>query len=231
MDRRVKYRPGGEHYGVWLVVHWKDTLTELALPADGRVPPVFKPYHVAVATVMIGRQQPLGRYELCENMSIGEGSVRTLLRRLADSGYITPEGRQGQKLTAEGASLFEDLTNDVPLGLFLNVGNLTVFKQSFANIVKGKAESVVDGIRQRDEAIIQGGAGNAGATTLVMKEGLLLMPPDDFNILSTYPEETLLITDSLRPEDGDAIVIGSSDDGNLAREVSMAAVMTLFEED
>ncbi|TFF92248.1 hypothetical protein EU545_01545 [Candidatus Thorarchaeota archaeon] len=212
-------------------MHWKDRLTELALPADGRVPPVFRPYHVAVAIVMIGRQQPLGRYELCENMSIGEGSVRTLLKRLTDNGYIEPEGRQGQKLTAEGASLFENLTDDVPLGLFLDVGNLTVFEHSFASIVRGKAEAVEDGIRQRDEAIIQGGAGQAGATTLVMREGLLLMPPDDFNVLSAYPEETLLVTDSLRPEDGDAIVIGSSDDRSLAREVSMAAVMTLFEED
>lgn len=212
-------------------MHWKDTLIELSEPADGRVPPVFKPYHAAVAVIMIGRRQPLGRYELCENMSVGEGSVRTLLKRLSESGHIAPEGRQGQILTNTGKNLFESIIQDIPLGLFLDVGKLTVFEHSFANIARDKAESVTDGIRQRDEAIIQGGAERAGATTLIMKNGLLVMPPDDFNILGAYPEETLLITESLKPQENDAIVIGSADDRNLAREVSMAAVMTLFEVD
>ena len=57
---------------------WKDNFIELSEPADGRVAPVFKSYHAAVALILIGREQPLGRYELCEKMSIGEGSVRTL---------------------------------------------------------------------------------------------------------------------------------------------------------
>ena len=37
--------------------------------------------------------------------------------------------------------------------------------------------------------------------------------------------------ESLRIEDNDAVVIGSAEDANLAREVSMAAVMTLFNGD
>jgi hypothetical protein len=45
-----------------------------------------------------------------------------------------------------------------------------------------------------------------------------------------YEPETLLIIESLRPEDGDVIVIGSANDPKLAREVAMASVMTLFDE-
>ncbi len=56
------------------------------------------------------------------------------------------------------------------------------------------------------------------------------MQPDDFHILLEYEAETVLIIESLRPEEGDVIVIGSADDSNLAREVTMAAVMTLFDE-
>ena len=56
------------------------------------------------------------------------------------------------------------------------------------------------------------------------------MPPDDFHILIAYEAETVLIIESLRPENNDVVVIGSADDPNLAREVSMAAVMTLFDE-
>ncbi|MBD3406691.1 MAG: hypothetical protein GF411_11300 [Candidatus Lokiarchaeota archaeon] len=210
---------------------WIHEINNIAEPADGRVAPSFRPYHVAVALIMIGRQQPLGRYELCSNLSIGEGSARTLLKRLSESDYITAEGKQGQKLTESGQKLFDAIVSDVPFGLFLEIPNLVVLEKAYANIVKGKAGQVTDGIRQRDEAIIQGGYGKAGATTLLFNDGLLVMPPDDFKVVLEYEAEALLIRESLRPENGDVIVIGSSDEANLAREISMAAVMTLFNED
>jgi DNA-binding PadR family transcriptional regulator len=209
-------------------VSWKEEFIKLSEPADGRVAPVFKPYHAAVALILIGREQPLGRYELCEKMSIGEGSVRTLLKRLSEADYIEAEGKQGQKLTSKGKSLFDRISQDVPLGLSLNVRRLVMYEYAFANLVKGQSSKITDGVRQRDEAIIQGGYDKAGASTLIQKDGGLVMPPDNFHILTTYEEETILIIDSLRPHDGDVIVIGSADDENLAREVSMAAVMTLF---
>ncbi|RDE11188.1 MAG: hypothetical protein C4K47_10490 [Candidatus Thorarchaeota archaeon] len=208
---------------------WKKELIRLAEPADGRVPHAFKAHHAAVAVIMIGRQQPLGRYELCDNLSIGEGSARTLLKRLTVAEYTTADGKQGQKLTRKGLALFDQITRDIPLGLFLDVPRLVMYDYAYANIVKDRAQNVSDGIRQRDEAIIQGGYGKAGATTLKYREGVLTMPPGNFDILSEYGDEVALVIDSVKPEDGDAIVIGSAVDSNLAREVSMAAVITLFE--
>jgi len=207
---------------------WKNEFIELAQPADGRVAPVFKPHHAAVALILIGREQPLGRYDLCEKMSIGEGSVRTLLKRLSEADYIEAVGKQGQTLTQKGKNLFEKVSKDVPIGLSLNIKPLVMYEFAYANLVKSALPKITDGIRQRDEAIIQGGYDSAGATTLIYKGGNLVMPPDDFHLLLKYEQETLLIFESLRPEDGDAIVIGSADNQNLAREVSMAAVMTLF---
>jgi predicted transcriptional regulator len=207
---------------------WKDEFIQLSQPADGRVAPAFKPYHAAVALVLIGREQPLGRYDLCEKMSIGEGSVRTLMKRLSEANLIEAEGKQGQTLTKNGQALFDRVTKDVPIGLELDVRSLVMYDFAFANLVKGRVNRITDGVRQRDEAIIQGGYDQAGATTLVQKEGSLVMPPDDFHILRAYEEETLLIIESLRTEDGDVVVIGSANELNLAREVAMAAVMTLF---
>jgi predicted transcriptional regulator len=210
---------------------WKDEFIKLSEPADGRVAPAFKPHQAAVALVMIGREQPLGRYELCDKMSIGEGSARTLLKRLTEADYIEPEGKQGQRLTQKGQELFDEIMKDVPIGLQLDVRKLVMYEYAYANLVKNKAAIVTDGVRQRDEAIIQGGYGKAGATTLIQRNIRLVMPPDDFHILVTYEAETILIIESLRPENNDVVVIGSADDPNLAREVSMAAVMTLFDGD
>jgi len=210
---------------------WNNELARLGDPADGRVAPAFRAHHAAVALIMIGRGQPLGRYELTHNMSIGEGSARTLLKRLTEADYITADRKQGQKLTHKGQALFERMMRDVPLGLFLEVPRLVTHRHAFANLVKARADKVSDGVRQRDEAIIQGGYHRAGSTTLVMKQGVLTMPPGDFNVMSEYGNEAALVVESLKPQDEDVMVIGSADDENLAREVSMAAVMTLFEED
>ncbi len=209
---------------------WKNEFIRLSEPADGRVAPAFKPHHAAVGLIMIGREQPLGRYELCEKMSIGEGSVRTLLKRLTEADYIEPEGKQGQRLTSKGQRLFNEISEDIPIGLMLNVRRLVMYEYAYANLVREKAAKVSDGVRQRDEAIIQGGYGKAGATTLIQRNIRLVMPPDDFHMLSTYEDETLLIIESLRPQNNDVVVIGSANDPSLAREVSMAAVMTLFDE-
>jgi len=210
-------------------VSWKEKFIRLVGAADGRVAPAFGPHHAAVALVMIGREQPLGRYELCQNLSVGEGSARTLLKRLTESRYISPEGKQGQRLTDRGQELFDEVSKEVPIGLFLDTPALVMHESAYANLVRNKGDEVKDGIRQRDEAIIQGGGyDSAGATTLVMRDGSIVMPPDDFQTLIDYERETLLILESLRPEENDVIIIGSADDPNLAREVSMAAVMTLF---
>jgi hypothetical protein len=209
-------------------VTWKNEFIKLAQPADGRVAPAFKPHHAAVALILIGREQPLGRYDLCEKMSIGEGSVRTLMKRFSEANLIEAEGKQGQTLTSHGQALFDSIMKEIPIGLELDVKKLVMYDFAFANLVKGKVNKITDGIRQRDEAIIQGGYGQAGATTLIQKAGNLVMPPDDFNILREYEEEALLVVESLRAEDGDVVVIGSANERNLAREVAMAAVMTLF---
>ncbi|MGY5874461.1 MAG: DUF4443 domain-containing protein [Candidatus Thorarchaeota archaeon] len=208
---------------------WKKAIANLAEAADGRVAPAFKPYHAAVALIMISREQPLGRYELCERLSIGEGSARTLLKRLSEANYITADGKQGQRLTSAGQALFDKVSIDVPRGMFLEVRRLVVYEYAYANLVQGKSSDITDGVRQRDEAIIQGGYGKAGASTLVQKNGVIVMPPDDYHILGEYEDETLLLMESLRPEDNDVIILGSAEDRNLAREVSMAAVMTLFD--
>ncbi|MDF1538671.1 MAG: DUF4443 domain-containing protein [Candidatus Thorarchaeota archaeon] len=209
---------------------WLKEIVNLAQPAGGRVSPSFRPHHAAVAIIMIGREQPLGRYELRDTMTLGEGSTRTLLKRLTEAGYITAEGKQGQTLTPKGQNIFDEMIVDIPLGLSLELGSLVVHEHSFAYLVKKKALFVNDGIRQRDEAIIQGGGyGQAGATSLIQKNGLLVMPPDDFNILTEYEREALLIMESLRVEENDAVIIGSAESVNLAREVSMAAVLTLFD--
>jgi DNA-binding PadR family transcriptional regulator len=207
---------------------WKEAAVQLSEYRYLNVPNLYQPHHVIVSLLLIGENEPLGRYDLSENLTIGEGSIRTLLKRLTERGYIVAELRQGQRLTKRGREMFNAIRADMPFGLFLELGNLVLHEHSYASLVTKKAERVLDGVRQRDEAMIQGGHGKAGATTLVMKGGMLVMPPDCSNVLLTNEKESLLIIDTLRPEEDDVIVIGSAINNNLAKEVSVAAALTLF---
>jgi len=207
--------------------HWKEIAINLSESRYLNVPNLYQPHHVSVSILLIGEQQPLGRYDLADNITIGEGSIRTLLKRLTNGGYTTAELHHGQKLTSEGQIFFDAIRQDIPFGLFLELDDLTIYEHSFANVVKHKGSKVTDGVLQRDEALVCAGYGKAGATTLIMESGMLLMPPDKTNIMLGNEQESILLLDSLRPQDGDAVVIGSSIDKNLAREVAMAASMTL----
>lgn len=202
----------------------------MAGPGDGRVSPLFQAHHVVITLILVGENPPLGRYELRSNLTIGEGSIRTLIERLTQNGYIAPYDRKGQKLTTKGERAFKMILKSIPKGMYLDLEKLVLHRYAYVSIVKGLANKIVDGMRQRDEAIICGGYDNAGATTLVMRNGLLLIPPKDIDASSVYEKETSLIMKSLKPENGDTIVIGSAINGNLAREVSIASVMTLFED-
>lgn len=207
---------------------WVKITHELADLRYLNAPQSFQAHHVVVSFLLIGSLQPVGRYDLCAQLTLGEGSVRSLMKRLSEGGYIAAEGKQGQRLTNKGRSLFDSITRDIPMGLFLNLNEVILHEFAYANVVRNKSGEVKDGIRQRDEAMVQGGFGRAGATTLVMRDGLLVMPPEDTNLLTMSEKETLLITESLRPTNDDVIIIGSAVEQNLAREVSMAAAMTLF---
>ncbi|HYW00841.1 MAG TPA: DUF4443 domain-containing protein [Candidatus Acidoferrum sp.] len=86
------------------------------------------------------------------------------------------------------------------------------------------ARSVRSGIEQRDAAIR---AGAAGAITVIYHDGMLLLPPDGFDL----SEKNRSIAERLRKEfellEGDALVIGSGDDKWKAVEDVLAAAETL----
>ena len=78
------------------------------------------------------------------------------------------------------------------------------------------------GIEQRDAALI---AGALGATTLICKGGGLLIPGTSEKL---DPEINRLILTRLSPGEGDAIIVGSSDDPYLAELGAKSAALELL---
>lgn len=178
--------------------------------------PRFAEVHVREALELIAKHGRIGRKDLANELRIGEGSMRTVLNQLKKRDLIT-SSRGGHALTTNGKRALGK-----PLELVkVDAGDLTVGEVDVATVVREAAAKVKKGIEQRDEAIK---AGSAGATVLIFKNGKLQFP-DRFIELEKKVSE--LIIKTLKPQEGDAIVIGTADDVVRAEAGARAAARTL----
>jgi len=190
-------------------------LSEKAAP--GRTPE-FTPAHVLIALRVIREKNP-GRKQLSADLSLGEGTVRNLLRRLTEESLVSST-RQGVVLAAEGEELLEELTNSIR-GRLVPITRLTVGEYNHAVLVKGGSSKVRLGVEQRDHALISGAS---GATTLVFENGGFKVPALPDAVEKNVAES---IT-GLRPEEGDAVVIGTADNAFLAELGAYSAGLALL---
>jgi hypothetical protein len=70
--------------------------------------------------------------------------------------------------------------------------------------------------------------GAKGATTLLFKEGKLTIPPDQRDVAEDFPKIHEELVGSLKPEENDAIVIGSADTLEKAEYGALAAALSLL---
>ena len=166
--------------------------------APGRSPE-FTAAHILIALRIIGERGP-GRQQLSAELRLGEGTVRNLLRRLAEEGLVSST-RRGVALTADGERLLAELRS-VIRGRPVPRSRLTVGEHNYAVLVKGGASKVRLGVEQRDRALISGAL---GATTLVVVEGGLKAPALT-DVVEDRLSDAIL---ELGPADGDAVVVGT----------------------
>ena len=82
----------------------------------------------------------------------------------------------------------------------------------------------MSGIEQRDAAIRMGAI---GATSLLFTHNKFVMPGTNYYPLTKEPDTARLLLEHLKPEDGDAIVIGSDmEDGRRAELGAKNAALT-----
>ena len=170
--------------------------------APGRYPS-YTPAHVLKAIELISSGSNVGRQQLASSLGIGEGSVRTIVRRLKGEGLIAIN-RGGMALSEKGKELLKTLYKRISATELTNTG-LTVGKHDYAVLVRGAAGQIDSGIEQRDSALL---AGAKGATTLVFRGKKFQLPR-----LEVAPSPALVneLVEKLKPEEGDIVIIGAGD--------------------
>lgn len=180
---------------------------------DGEI--MFVMEKLAVA-LLEGRK--MARKSISMETGIGEGTVRTILGRLDAMGLLDIE-HQGVTLSTTGSEFLKRI--GVKL-MDLEHTSSAIGTYQVSVLLRGKAHMIDKGVEQRDSGLKGGGD---GCTTIVCKDGELILPPD-WNIDEKSPDMASRIR-SYGIAEGDIVLIGGSNTG--VREAANAANNAVLE--
>jgi hypothetical protein len=181
----------------------------------------FDLVHVFKTMQLLEDRERISRSLLVKELDLGEGSIKTLVKHLKMSGLIE-NSKGGMWFTNKGKTVYAKLHDVIPNETDIAKCSVALGKFNHAVLVKNLAYGIRSGIEQRDEAIKSGAM---GATTLIFRNGSLLMPSTREDLLSKDPKLHYLIMKKLQPEDNDVIIIGSSDDKKIAEMAAKSAAL------
>lgn len=187
----------------------------------------FGVVHIFKTMQLIDRNGHVGRELLCSELGLGEGSIKTLVKHLKMNNLIKTSNR-GTTLTDRGNAIFSGLISSVPAEVALPRCSLALGNFNYAVLIKELSYGIKSGIEQRDAAILVGGT---GATTLLYLDDKFVMPTANRNqdSLKKDSKTRALLLEALKPEQGDVIIVGSSDTDKRTAELAAknAALLTI----
>jgi len=186
----------------------------------------FDMVHVFKTLQLIQENGHVSREKLCEDLGLGEGTIKTLVRHLKMQNLIESTNA-GTTMTKKGNSFFSELLSSIPSEISLSKCAITLGKFNYAVLVKQMSSMIKDGIAQRDAAIRMGAS---GATTLLFKDNKFLIPQTKFDSLKDEHHLSEQMIKNLHPQDGDVIIIGSDNYSKMKAEFAAksAALITIM---
>jgi Domain of unknown function (DUF4443) len=186
----------------------------------------FDIVHVFKTLQLIHERGHVSRDGLREELELGEGTVKTLLRHLKLQNLIESTNA-GTTMTKNGNLFFSELSDSMPQEIGLSKCAITLGKYNYAVLVKQMSSAIRSGIEQRDAAIKMGAS---GATTLLFKENKFLIPQIDYDALKDDHHLSEQLIENLHPQDGDVLIIGSDNRSKKKAEFAAksAALVTIM---
>lgn len=184
-------------------------------------PPLkFSVLHMLLALELIA-EKPIGRNKLAQKLNVGEGAVRTILGRLEDAGLIVIS-KAGCSLTKEGTSLWKEYSSVVKK-VKIGKSELSNAEHNFAVLVRDQGHKLKSGMDQRDAAVM---VGAKNATTMVFKDGKLIIPSVTNDVFKDFPRAANQLR-ILHPTEMNVIIIVGADSSEKAEYGALAVAWTL----
>ncbi len=201
-----------------------ETLREV-LESEYRGPrAVFTQIHVLKALIAIGRTGSVGRGRLGALTGLGQGEVRTLIKRLKDNDLIIIEAN-GCALSKKGEREYAKISSLLLWSSPVDGESLEIGGRCWAVVVAGASKKVRYGIEQRDAAIK---AGADGAFTAIFRAGRFAVPGEGTDCEKDGPSEPWTTVRKSGLGEGDAVVVTGSSSEPDSENGALAAVLTLL---
>lgn len=185
----------------------------------------FTVFDLFKAIEILAEKQPIGRGKLSDFLELGEGTIRTLIGRLKNSGLIS-SSKYGCSLTDKGEEFWSMVKSVLPRKIILRNKEMAPALFGVAVLVRNFSYKVKKGLVQRDAAVR---AGSEGATTLILKQNKLTIPTVSQDVSKDYPVTSQQILQEANPEANDAIVIAFGNTLRNAEYGALAAAWTLID--
>jgi hypothetical protein len=180
----------------------------------------FSDANVYWALHILSDGRRVGRKKLADTVGVGEGSMRRILDKLKEWNFISIK-QTGITITKAGI----DFLNQIPVKVVdVRLDSSTVGDFSQGVLVFGVASKIGNGMQQRDAGIK---AGAAGCTTIVIRDGVLMIPPD-WDMDKETPELAYKIRKDTGMTRDDVLIVGSGSSQSLAIEAALNAAFDLF---
>lgn len=186
----------------------------------------FDLVHVFKTMQMMDENKKIGRSLMMQELGLGEGSVKTIVKHMKISGLVE-NSNAGMWLTNKGKSIYTKLHILIPKEMDIPKCSVALGKFNHAVLLKDMAYNIRSGIEQRDTAIK---AGAVGATTLVFRNERLVLPGTGEDLMRNDQKIYLQIIEKMRPEENDVVIIGSSQSKKIAEMAAKSAALYTIEE-
>lgn len=185
--------------------------------------PNFNLIHVVLMLILL-EDGVAGRKRLSSLMNLGEGSVRSLIKRLKEASLINTS-KEGCYLTLKGKEIVKDLRRFLKGPIEIKLSELVEGKV-YASLVKGIPIEKLRVLEIRDEAVRAGGE---GAIILVYMKGRLMFPENSELLAKYHSKDELKIIETFKPDEGDVIVLGLGPTPHISRLSTIGAVLSVLE--
>jgi hypothetical protein len=170
--------------------------------------PAYSPAHVIKLLRILEAEETMGRMTLAKRLGIGEGSVRTIVKRLTEMSLISVDAVGGCHLTPQGQSVVSELRKLIVSTGLIDLKEMGIVSPAFASHLRGIG-AIPTATRLRDEAV------RSGAEGMIVFQGIkgrISLPSISEDISKEYPAIDNFLRSRFNPKNRDVLLVSFSSD-------------------
>lgn len=201
-------------------------ITQLTKSGTPKGPsPAFTAAHVIKVLLVLSTEKTMGRINLSKMLGIGEGSIRTIIKRLVERSLVSVDSVGGCHLTDLGKSMISELKRKIIATTEVSLDEMGITLYSYALHLRDVPLAGLSLTKLRDIAIKSGAE---GMVIFSVKDGRISLPMIADDASKEYPKITNSLKSNFRLEDGDSILIGFSEDKKDSELATLSAAIFLI---